>query len=674
MMKFNYRCQINRSLKWLMLSTAALTVFVFSTTKVDATPPVHASAFNMVPTFNFGENAIQMAQSQVDRAASSGAQVVGQVNGKQAAQFSTSASAANNTISTDPMNAVPLGQNAANAITQAATNIVNQVVLQKSFSDAYVDASAKLYDNPVDGDVTSSLGGDNTQVQTADYVVKNKVPTMYNNNLYYVDQNAVSNVETAAVNPLNKNTFTQRYHYNIPNGFMNDIQSIIKVGDVWNIYYLSNDQRNTGSSTEWSLVQTRDFKSFVNRGVAIPRNTGGWESVATGSVMLNNQNGHIVNPNLPANAILAFFTGFTEGRQNVYEAYSTDGGITFQPAQNEPVMNQYSQGGAFRDPKVLWDPDKQQIVMYIAQGTTNSGGDEIGTFTSPTGTPNTWTEIGNSASFDPEMNDDAPGMLECPNVIRNVYDYATHKEKSVLFFSGDGGEGGKGLYYQVGHINSSGLFIADSSSNVRRIDNGTDDYAANYEPMDSQGKQIMMIGWIGNWDRGYGSFMKANNNYHIGSFTLPRILTLKNGVLNEKVVEPANRLFYHKKKSNGLTLKGTNTSSKIVVTFKKPVSQNVFAMVQNDTTTNVNVFSNGKKNQQNNVTISQPFSQLSGANDISNRLDHPAKQFIFYIDKSSIEVVIPELGKIYTILKLSTDNQLKFNTQHKADVKAYRFN
>ncbi|MHA8138517.1 hypothetical protein ACYATM_05715 [Lactobacillaceae bacterium Scapto_B20] len=55
-------------------------------------------------------------------------------------------------------------------------------------------------------------------------------------------------------------------------------------------------------------------------------------------------------------------------------------------------------------------------------------------------------------------------------------------------------------------------------------------------------------------------------------------------------------------------------------------------------------------------------------------MDQPAKQFIFYIDKSSIEVSIPELGKIYTILKLSTDSQLKFHTQHKATVQAYRYN
>ncbi|MBW1604864.1 hypothetical protein [Lactobacillus sp. Sy-1] len=669
-MKFRYRYKAKHRIKWVLLSASAFVVFALNEVEVDSTPPANA---DILPAFNFTENAVQLAQSQVNNAAASGAAVVGQVDKKQQSQFAIAANAANDTISTDPMNAVSLGQNAANSIVQTATNIVNGVVLNKQFNDAYVDSNTKLYNNPVNGNVTDSLVENNTQVQTADYVVKNKIPAMYNNNLYYVDQDSLSTIETAAANPLNKNTFTQRYHYNIPTGFMNDIQSIIKVGDVWNIYYLSNDQKNTGSSTEWELVQTKDFKTFTNRGIAIPRNTGGWESVATGSVMMNNQNGHIVNNSLPDNAMLAFFTGFTNGRQNVYEAYSTDGGLTFKPAQNAPVMNQYNQGGAFRDPKVLWDANKQQIIMYIAQGNTNSGGDQIRTFTSPNGSPNTWKDIGNSASFNPAMNDSAPGMIECPNVIRNVYDYNTHKEKSVLFFSGDGGSGGKGLYYQVGRVNSDGLFIADSKT-VRRIDNGSDDYAANYEPLDSDGKQIMMIGWIGNWDRGYNSYMSANNNYHIGSFTLPRILTLNGEVLNEKVVEPANRSFYHKKSSNGLTLTGTNTSSKIVVTFKKPVAQNVFSMIQSDTTTNVNVFSNGKNNSQNNVTISQPFSQLSGASDLSNKLDFPAKKFIFYIDKSSIEVSIPELGKIYTILKLSTDNQLKFVTQHKADVHAYRFN
>ncbi|MHA8138518.1 glycoside hydrolase family protein [Lactobacillaceae bacterium Scapto_B20] len=245
-------------------------------------------------------------------------------------------------------------------------------------------------------------------------------------------------------------------------------------------------------------------------------------------------------------------------------------------------------------------------------GSSNAGGDQIATFTSPTGMPNTWTNIGNSASFSPAMNDNAPSMIECPVVIPKVYDYATNQEKAVMFFSGDGGNDGKGVYYQVGHLEDNGLFVADSKT-VRRIDNGADDYAANYAAMDDEGKQLMMIGWIGNWNRDYNDFMKANSNYHIGSFTLPRILRLNNGILNSQIVEPTSHRYFNKKNSHGLTLKGTNTSSKIVVTFKKPVKQNIFAMVQSDTTTNVNVFSNGKNNQQNNVTISQPFSQLGGA-------------------------------------------------------------
>ncbi|MEJ6400105.1 hypothetical protein [Nicoliella lavandulae] len=669
-MKFKYHFKRHHhfNLNWLIASTTAMAILTFYNSELNAHSSASADIF---PTINLGENAVQLAQSQVSSVAGLSTQVVGQVDKRQQSQFAISANAANNVIATDPLNAVPLGENASNSIIQTATNIVNRVVLNKQFNDAYINTDAKLYNNPVDSDISDSVVADNAQVQTANYLVKNKVPTMYNNNLYYVNQDQVKTQETST--PLNNNTFTQRYHYNIPTGFMNDIQSIIKIGDTWNIYYLSNDQKDTGSNTEWALVQTKDFKSFRNVGIAIPRNTGGWESAATGSIIMNNQNGHIINNNVPDNALLAFFTGFSNGLQNVYEAYSTDGGVTFKPAQDGALMTQYNQGGAFRDPKVLWDAKNNQLIMYIAQGNTNSGGNQIATFTSPTGMPNTWKNVGNSASFTPSMSDDAPSMLECPVVIPKVYDHATGQEKAVLFFSGDGGNGGKGVFYQVGHVDDNGLFVADSKT-VRRIDNGADDYAANYAPLDDEGKQLMMIGWIGNWNRDYGDFMKANNNYHIGSFTLPRTLTLNNGVLNEQLVAPASQRYFHKKNTHGLTLKGTKTSSKIVVTFKKPVKQNVFAMIQSDTTTNVNVFSNGKNNQQTNVTISQPFSQLGGAEDLSNLLDRPAKKFIFYIDKSSIEVSIPELGKVYTILKLSTDSQLKFNTEHKATVSAYRFN
>ncbi|MHA8138519.1 glycoside hydrolase family protein [Lactobacillaceae bacterium Scapto_B20] len=339
-MKLKARFKKHHYLKWLMVSTATLTLFGLTNHKQKA-------AADIFPEFNLGTtNAVQLAQSQVNRAATLSAQAVGQVDKKQQNQFYLQANVANNTIATNPLAAVPLGQNAADTITQNATDLINSTLLKKTFVDAYINPTTKLYDNPVDNESTDSVIDPNAQVQTADYEVNDKVPTMYNNNVYYVKQTEVSAADTAS--PLNKNTFTQRYHYNIPTGFMNDIQSIIKVGDHWNIYYLSNDQKDTGSNTEWALVQTKDFKAFKNVGIAIPRNTGGWQSVATGSIMLNDQNGHIVNSNLPSNAMLAFFTGFSQGRQNVYEAYSTDGGVTFSPAQSTPLMTQYNNGGAFR--------------------------------------------------------------------------------------------------------------------------------------------------------------------------------------------------------------------------------------------------------------------------------------------------------------------------------------
>ncbi|NEU34453.1 glycoside hydrolase family 32 protein, partial [bacterium LRH843] len=69
------------------------------------------------------------------------------------------------------------------------------------------------------------------------------------------------------------------------------------------------------------------------------------------------------------NAFIAVVTQPSEdgGKQEQYLWYSTDEGKTFQSAGDEPVL---SNPGIedFRDPKIIWDDERDKWVMLLAEG------------------------------------------------------------------------------------------------------------------------------------------------------------------------------------------------------------------------------------------------------------------------------------------------------------------
>lgn len=316
---------------------------------------------------------------------------------------------------------------------------------------------------------------------------------------------------------LTSQEYEQGYHYMVPSGFMNDIQTIWKGRDgYYHLYYLYNQNyKHLGDGTEWYHVRTKDFVHYENIGVSIPKFQNGWASVATGSVLYNTEK---VFKDLPSSALIAYFTSYTDQGQMQYCCYSTDDGRSYKKYVENPVLKATSKDVNFRDPYVFFNQATKQLTMYLAEG------DKVGVYTSSNGQD--FKYVGAVVLNQYSLDGKDLGTIECPN-LKKVYDSSTGTDKYVLFFYGNGYKYNQttGSYYIIGHLNSKGVFQPEQQP--ERVDEGSDFYGANY--YQDMSNNIITIGWLGNW--GYSSNDvvddKGDPSYHLGSMSISRKLSIE---------------------------------------------------------------------------------------------------------------------------------------------------
>lgn len=470
-------------------------------------------------------------------------------------------------------------------------------------------------------------------------------PLDFSNSLESIQNNHAQRLQSIDPKYIN-NLYSQNGHENNPAGMMNDIQTIHKSGDYYKIYYLNNDVINY--QTEWELVITKDFKNFEDIGVSISRNTGDWQSVATGSVIENRQGNHVIDPNFPVNALFAYFVSFTNGSQNIERAVSMDGGFTFSPAQSNPIMTQPSNWKSFRDPCVQYDTQNNRVIMYITTGVQGGGGDYISAYISNDGI--NFDSGQRVTTFDGHFTDTQPGNIECPVVVPNIIDKSDGSSHAIMFISGNAGDQGNGSYYQLGQI-KNGLFVPDTNT-VTRLDNGIDTYAGNYVKIGDN--DVVQVIWLGDWQWQYGSFWN-DTMAHFGSIALPRKLTLENGNLIQSIIEPDGLTSQYTLDAKQFKVKN-NKLQKMSISFKQPADNCMLTFKNNDSTVTFNFWTgDGKQHvttQYDNVNMNTTVPYV--VKTISKTISF----LTIYSDKESLEIVIPELGQIYTILKPTKDEDM----------------
>ena len=341
------------------------------------------------------------------------------------------------------------------------------------------------------------------------------------------------------------------YHMQTTQGWSNDVQTIvIGNGGQTHYYFLHSVDGATNpfgpSGQDWESVDT--YETWSNNGQGNPNpneyknphialnshgtsNPNSWKSAWTGSVIQNR--GDIQG--VPKGDEVAYFAGLnkSDDSQNIYAAWSDDGGETFTHALNNgaPVLA-WNQAGASgkqdqeRDSYVTYD-ENGKLLMYTAEG------NQLGVYTSTNGI--NWVpsgKVGPDQFFKGLNWDDKQNMpIECPQ-LANLKDESDNNHV-VLFYGCKDPQNGQttGTYYVVGHLDSNDDFIADFPAH--RLDQGSDYYGANIQQntLDNPIDGVDGIGWIGNWNYTSAGVYDNQDSQgkmtpHLGSYSLPRVYSL----------------------------------------------------------------------------------------------------------------------------------------------------
>lgn len=302
------------------------------------------------------------------------------------------------------------------------------------------------------------------------------------------------------------------YHFSVPDNWKNDPQRPIYLNGEYHYYYLYNaDYLRGGGGTSWRRATTTDHVSFRDRGVAIPKFSNANGDCWSGSLVVDEHG----TAGFGRGAVVALVTQAPEGTQAQYLWYSTDGGRSFRPGGDEPVL---ANPGVhdFRDPKVIWDAERRRWFM------ANAEGDRLGFYASPD--LKRWTRVGEFVRTD-------LGLLECPDIFRMTADDGT--AHWVLGVSGNAKFRGLPATFAYWTGRFDGASFTPDTAEPHWLDHGFDFYGAvTYPHHTRKGAEDPglrhAIGWANFWDYPHNTPTLVTDGYN-GDDMIVRDLRLVRG-------------------------------------------------------------------------------------------------------------------------------------------------
>ena len=313
--------------------------------------------------------------------------------------------------------------------------------------------------------------------------------------------------------PAEISRFRPAIHFTARDTWLNDPNGLVFHDGLYHLFYQNNPYGSVWGNMSWGHATSRDLLHWTEHPVAIACDET--EDIFSGSVVVDRGNtagfGSAEQPALVAIYTSAFKAASElNGTQAQSLAYSTDGGMTWQKYDGNPVLTRDSAN--FRDPKVFryqgelgayWvmvavEAHHQQVVFYRS--------DDL----------KSWDFL---SDFGP-ANADA-GDWECPDLFPLAVDGDPANTKWVLIVNVNPGAvaGGSGGQYFVGQFDGA-RFVPDAGSLVAPaglrtvpdpseasaalrqclwLDWGRDCYAA-VSFTDAPDDRRIIIGWMNNWD------------------------------------------------------------------------------------------------------------------------------------------------------------------------------
>ncbi|MCY7857574.1 glycoside hydrolase family 32 protein [Bacillus sonorensis] len=303
-------------------------------------------------------------------------------------------------------------------------------------------------------------------------------------------------------------TYRAAFHLTTPDKWKNDPQKPVYFNGKYHYYYLYNRDYPKGNGTEWRHASSSDLVHWEDEGVAIPKYTNKNGDPWSGSVVVDSNN----TAGFGKGAIVAIMTqpSADSGKEEQFLWYSTNGGKTFAPYGEKPVLA--NPGSVdFRDPKVIWDEQEQKWVMALAEGT------KIGFYESRN--LKEWRYTGG-------FQTNNIGIVECPDLFKMRANDGTYKW--VLGASANAKPSGKPNTFAYWTGSYNGKDFAADHEEPQWLDYGFDWYAGvTFEDGESSDKYAKRyaLAWMNNWD--YSNDTPTEQEGFNGTDSIVRQLQLK---------------------------------------------------------------------------------------------------------------------------------------------------
>ncbi len=295
------------------------------------------------------------------------------------------------------------------------------------------------------------------------------------------------------------------YHHTPNYAWMNDPNGMFYKDGVWHLCYQYGPYGSTWNNMTWGHSISTDLMHWQQVDDAIKPDALGM--IFSGSAVVDTEN----SAGYGKDAIIAMYTQ-ADRSQFQSMAYSTDGGKTFTPYEQNPVLTQPYE---FRDPHIIRHEASGKWIVILASALAK----EMDIYSSTD--LKHWTK---ESSFGKGYGEQS-GVWECPDLMELPIRGTSEKKWVLICNINPGGPfGGSATQYFVGDFDGHNFTCDTPASVTKWMDWGKDHYAAVSWDSAPQGRHTM-IAWMSNWQYANNvptkQFRSAN--------TLPRDVELFRG-------------------------------------------------------------------------------------------------------------------------------------------------
>ncbi len=298
---------------------------------------------------------------------------------------------------------------------------------------------------------------------------------------------------------------TEKYrpnlHFSPRAGWMNDPNGMIRVGDVWHLFFQHDPDSVVHGPMHWGHATSTDLLHWVEQPIALyPTELG---TCFSGSAIETEE------------GVKLFYTAHSlapsgEDYQVQCLVHADADFSRFEGDAANPVVPNPGLV-AFRDPKVIWHEASQKWIMLVTEGQS------IGFYGSTD--LKSWSHL---SSFGETHGRHSPGPWECPDMVPLTAPDGSLVWMLIVGLNPGGYAPGSGTQYFLGQFDGTIFTNANPPETELWLDYGRDYYAAQTFFERGGTAKPTAIAWASNWLYAKQTKTKAFR----GVMSLPRELRL----------------------------------------------------------------------------------------------------------------------------------------------------